>query len=137
MTAACCSIHRARYDDWSLPKGKLEPGESWEDAAVREVEEETGVRGELGEYLGETSYTGKVVRWWLMATSGEAAPSNEVDAVRWVALDEAPRLADVCARPRARQARSRLTYFPVFGSRISFFACPLPLKSKRFSRSNF
>ncbi|HEV2592483.1 MAG TPA: NUDIX hydrolase [Gaiellaceae bacterium] len=88
-------IHRERYDDWSLPKGKLEPGESWEDAAVREVEEETGVRGELGEYLGETSYTGKVVRWWLMATTQDAAPSNEVDAVEWATLDE---------------ARGRLTY---------------------------
>ena len=82
-------IHRERYDDWSLPKGKLDPGESWEDAALREVAEETGVRGELGEYLGETSYGGKVVRWWVMRTEVDAAPSNEVDAVEWATLDEA------------------------------------------------
>ena len=82
-------IHRDRYDDWSLPKGKLEPGETWEDAALREVEEETGVRAELGAYLGETSYGEKVVRWWRMTTSDDAAPSNEVDAVRWATPDEA------------------------------------------------
>ena len=89
-------VHRARYDDWSLPKGKLEPGETWEDAAVREVHEETGVRGRLGEYLGESHYSvkggPKTVRWWLMSTDDEAAPSNEVDAVRWVGVEEAKRL---------------------------------------------
>ena len=88
-------IHRERYDDWSLPKGKLEPGETWEEAALREVEEETGVRAELGEYLGETAYGDKVVRWWRMATSDDAGPSDEVDAVQWATLDE---------------ARARLTY---------------------------
>ena len=82
-------IHRDRYDDWSLPKGKLEPGETWEAAALREVEEETGVRAELGAYLGETSYGEKVVRWWAMATDDEARPSNEVDEVRWATVDEA------------------------------------------------
>ena len=49
-------VHRARYDDWSLPKGKLEPGETWEDAALREVREETGVRCALGEFLGSSHY---------------------------------------------------------------------------------
>jgi 8-oxo-dGTP diphosphatase len=86
-------IHRDRYDDWSLPKGKLEPGESFEEAALREVEEETGVRGTLGRYLGETSYAtdhgDKVVRWWSMTTDDEAGISDEVDAVKWVAVDEA------------------------------------------------
>ena len=48
-------VHRPRYDDWSLPKGKLEPGESWEDGALREVEEETGLRCELGEELDPTA----------------------------------------------------------------------------------
>ena len=50
-------VHRARYDDWSLPKGKLEPGETWEDAALREVWEETGVHCTLGAFLGSTHYT--------------------------------------------------------------------------------
>src|SRR4051812_18281111 len=102
---AIAIAHRPRYDDWSLPKGKLEPGESWEEAALREVEEETGVRGELGEYLGETSYSGKVVRWWLMTTADEGGPSNEVDAVRWVAIDEA---AAVLSYARDRELVSRL-----------------------------
>ena len=82
-------IHRDRYDDWSLPKGKLEPGETWEEAALREVAEETGVRAELGTYLGETSYGDKVVRWWLMSTTDDAQPSSEVDAVRWATPEEA------------------------------------------------
>lgn len=89
-------VHRARYDDWSLPKGKLEAGESWEDAALREVWEETGVRCTLGAFLGSSHYevngTPKEVRWWAMATDDEAGPSNEVDAVRWATLDEAREL---------------------------------------------
>ena len=51
-------VHRPKYDDWSFPKGKLEDGESWEDGAVREVEEETGLRCELGAFVGSTSYLG-------------------------------------------------------------------------------
>jgi 8-oxo-dGTP diphosphatase len=89
-------VHRARYADWSLPKGKLEPGETWEDAALREVHEETGVHGRLGEFLGESHYSvkgsPKTVRWWMMSTDDEAGPSNEVDAVRWVGVEEAKRL---------------------------------------------
>src|SRR5438309_5213995 len=49
-------IHRPKYDDWTLPKGKLEPGESVEDAAVREVFEETGFRTEIERRIGETAY---------------------------------------------------------------------------------
>ena len=86
-------VHRARYDDWSLPKGKLEPGESWEDAALREVWEETGVRCTLGAFLGSSHYevngAPKEVRWWAMTTSDQAGPSNEVDAVRWATVEEA------------------------------------------------
>ncbi len=98
-------IHRERYDDWSLPKGKLEPGETWEQAALREVEEETGVRAELGAYLGETSYGQKVVRWWAMTTDDDAGPSNEVDAVRWATVDEA---LEVLTYPGDRDMLSRL-----------------------------
>jgi 8-oxo-dGTP diphosphatase len=89
-------VHRDRYDDWSLPKGKLEPGETWEEAARREVWEETGLRCELGEFLGTTTYAPggepKEVWWWLMAAEGEPGPSNEVDDVRWATVEEAREL---------------------------------------------
>jgi 8-oxo-dGTP diphosphatase len=82
--------HRPHRQDWSLPKGKLDPGESWEDAALREVFEEIGVRCRLGRELPSTSYTDqkgrpKVVRYWLMEPEdGEFEPNREVDEVRWL-----------------------------------------------------
>ena len=88
-------VHRDRYDDWSFPKGKRERGESDEDCALREVEEETGLRCALGSELPSTSYTDghgrpKRVRYWLMEpVAGELAYRHEVDAARWVSLDEA------------------------------------------------
>jgi 8-oxo-dGTP diphosphatase len=87
-------VHRPQYDDWTFPKGKLESGESWEDAAVREVEEETGVLAEAGQVVGSTFYNdrygrAKEARYFLMATSDDAHPQNEVDEVRWVPLEEA------------------------------------------------
>ena len=86
-------VHRSRYDDWSLPKGKLEPGESWQTAALREIEEETGLRCALGDEVGRTHYVDsqgrdKEVRYYRMTTSGEPAAQNEVDEVRWVDLAE-------------------------------------------------
>jgi 8-oxo-dGTP diphosphatase len=89
--------HRPRYDDWSFPKGKLDPGESWEQAALREVEEEIGKRCRLGPELPSAAYDvargRKVVRYWLMdAESGSFTPNDEVDEVRWLAPDEAERL---------------------------------------------
>ena len=89
-------VHRPRYDDWSLPKGKLDEGESFEDAALREVEEETGLRCDLGDYLGEVTYRDrkdreKLVRYWAMEPGdGDFEPDDEVDELRWVALEEAP-----------------------------------------------
>ena len=91
-------IHRPRYDDWSLPKGKLAAGETETDCAVREVLEETGFHGRLGRSLGETRYLKeaegsvrpKVVRWWTMeATRGAFVPTREVDLLEWLALGEA------------------------------------------------
>jgi 8-oxo-dGTP pyrophosphatase MutT (NUDIX family) len=90
-------VHRPRYDDWSFPKGKLDPGESWEDAALREVREEIGVSCRLGGELTAASYSvpkgRKVVRYWLMEPeSGDFAPNDEVDEVRWLPPVEAERL---------------------------------------------
>jgi len=85
-------VHRPRYDDWSLPKGKLKLGESWEAAALREVEEETGLRCRLAELAGSTRYGLKEVRYFRMTCDGEPRPQNEVDEVRWLPLDEAAAL---------------------------------------------
>jgi len=83
-------VHRAHRDDWSLPKGKLDRGEGWEEAALREVEEEIGLVCRLGRELPATSYRdqkgrSKVVRYWMMEPqSGEFAANDEVDEVRWL-----------------------------------------------------
>jgi 8-oxo-(d)GTP phosphatase len=88
-------VHRPRYDDWTLPKGKLDADESFEDAAVREVEEETGLRARLVRELPATRYEvggrPKLVRYWLMEPLDDGAfvPNDETDAVRWVSPDEA------------------------------------------------
>jgi 8-oxo-dGTP pyrophosphatase MutT (NUDIX family) len=89
-------VHRPAYDDWSFPKGKLNDGESELQAALREVEEEIGVRGVLGRHLGTVSYVDgrgrpKTVRFWEMtaADPGALRPANEVDDVRWVTLADA------------------------------------------------
>lgn len=90
-------IHRPRYDDWSLPKGKLDPGETDEQAALREVEEETSVRGELGVELPTVTYLDrsgkqKRVRYWAMTVaSGAPGAANEVDRAEWVPIAEAAR----------------------------------------------
>ena len=90
-------VHRPRHDDWSLPKGKLVPGESFEEAAVREVEEETGFRCGLERELGQAIYQddrgrSKVVRYWLMTPlRGDFRPNSEVDRLEWHDLDEARR----------------------------------------------
>jgi 8-oxo-dGTP diphosphatase len=91
-------VHRPRYDDWSLPKGKLDAGESFEEAARREVGEETGLRCELGDELPPVSYADrhgrpKLVRYWAMSpVGGSFVPSEEVDEVRWLPVAQARRL---------------------------------------------
>jgi 8-oxo-dGTP pyrophosphatase MutT (NUDIX family) len=90
-------VHRPRYDDWTFPKGKAELGESDEDCALREVEEETGLRCELVRELPSTSYTDahgrqKLVRYWLMRpVGGELRFVHEIDGAQWLGLEEAAR----------------------------------------------
>ena len=97
-------VHRPRYDDWSFPKGKLDPGEAAPVAAVREVREETGIDVRLGPPLPHQEYAvgagHKVVHYWVGWAVGDDdvsgyEPNHEIDAVAWVPLDE---------------ARDRLTY---------------------------
>ncbi|HKA85295.1 MAG TPA: NUDIX hydrolase [Acidimicrobiales bacterium] len=89
-------VHRPRYDDWSFPKGKLNRGEAYRRAALREVREETGLVCEPGDELPSTVYTDgkgrtKLVRYWMMRVVGVQpwAPNSEVDERRWVPIDEA------------------------------------------------
>jgi 8-oxo-(d)GTP phosphatase len=88
-------VHRPKYDDWTLPKGKAHPGETEEETAVREVKEETGLRCVLERPVGRIHYVDrrgrpKTVRYWLMrAISGSFTPSDEVDELRWLSLDQA------------------------------------------------
>lgn len=88
-------IHRPRYNDWALPKGKLEKGEEWETAALREIEEETGCKAQLGSFAGAVSYQvgdrPKVVLFWNMVPIGDCkfVPSEEVDQLIWVSVEKA------------------------------------------------
>ena len=88
-------IHRERHDDWTLPKGKLEPNEDWTEAAVREVREETGCDVRMEEFAGEVRYavngTPKIVRFWNMSLAGpcDFRPSEEVDELVWMSVPDA------------------------------------------------
>jgi 8-oxo-dGTP diphosphatase len=102
-------VHRPKYDDWSLPKGKLHRGEDEAHAALREVEEETGLRCVLGRELPASRYhdrfgRDKTVRYWAMTAvdgSGSSfAPNAEVDEVRWLSPREA---ADLLSYERDRE----------------------------------
>jgi 8-oxo-dGTP pyrophosphatase MutT (NUDIX family)/phosphohistidine phosphatase SixA len=112
-------IHRPRYDDWSLPKGKLAPGESEIEGAVREVWEETGFRVRMGRPIGEVRYMKrnsfgekrpKVVRYWAMhADGGQFLPNNEVDELRWLPLNEAK---EILTHPRDQDILERFVRGP-------------------------
>ncbi len=93
-------VHRPRYDDWSLPKGKAHKGESDEDTALREVLEETGLECRLGDELISVEYETprgehKTVRWWAMVVEEDRGfePDDEVDELQWVPLDRVAELA--------------------------------------------
>jgi phosphohistidine phosphatase SixA/predicted NUDIX family NTP pyrophosphohydrolase len=90
-------VHRPAYDDWTFPKGKLRPGERDEEAALREVREETGLRCRLEHDLGHVSYRDrrgrpKLVRYWTMQPlDGAFVPTGEIDEVKWLTPDDAGR----------------------------------------------
>ena len=88
-------VHRDHHDDWTFPKGKLDPGESLKQCALREVAEETGLRGVAGAALPLVEYRdgrgrNKAVLYWLMSIrSGRFEPNDEVDACGWFDLASA------------------------------------------------
>lgn len=105
-------VHRSRYADWSFPKGKPEPGESFVAAALREVHEETGLRCEATEYLGSLRYDDEAVspkraHYWLMRVVAEEpfTPTAEIDDRRWFELGTA---AEVLTRPIDRDLLARV-----------------------------
>lgn len=93
-------VHRPRYDDWSLPKGKCDEGETDAECGLREVEEETGLTCRLGAELPSTRYHDskgrpKTVRYWAMEPlggDGEFTPNAEIDEIRWLSAPEAVKL---------------------------------------------
>ena len=104
-------VHRPKYDDWSFPKGKLDPGEHEVTAAVREVAEETGLDVRLGPPLAPQRYRMASGRWKHGATTGPAGwwasddvsgyrPNDEIDAVEWVPWRRRDDAADLPLRPR-------------------------------------
>jgi 8-oxo-dGTP pyrophosphatase MutT (NUDIX family) len=103
-------VHRPRYDDWTFPKGKAEPGETDEECALREVEEETGLRCELDRELPSTSYADahgrpKRVRYWLMRqVSGELRFEHEVDRAKWLPREDAAGLLSYARDTRVLDA---------------------------------
>ena len=101
-TIEVLAVHRPRYNDWSLPKGKADEGESFVDCALREVEEETGfkpVQGQkvdsVAEYVVNKSRN-KIVHYWLMTTkSGRFVANDEVDVIKWVTFSKLENAAHI------------------------------------------
>lgn len=107
-------IHRPRYDDWSLPKGKVDPGECEPVTAVREIVEETGYRARLGRRLGVIGYpipSGvKKVRYWAAhADDGSFVANHEVDRLVWLPVKEAMK---VLGYPQDRKILRRFAAYP-------------------------
>ncbi|HDD55385.1 MAG TPA: NUDIX hydrolase [Chloroflexi bacterium] len=93
-------VHRHKHNDWSLPKGKVDKGETWKETALREVLEETGYTAKIKKYAGSISYLldgkPKVVLYWHMKIKSKKIDqmNGEVDEVRWVTVEEAEKLLD-------------------------------------------
>jgi len=93
-------VHRHKHKDWSLPKGKVDHGETWKEAALREVLEETGFQAKIKKYAGSISYLldgkPKVVLFWHMKIKSEkkSKMNGEVDEIRWVTIEEAKKILD-------------------------------------------
>ncbi|MFE7801017.1 NUDIX domain-containing protein [Nocardia sp. NPDC057440] len=115
-------VHRPKYQDWSLPKGKLDPGETPVLAAVREVWEETGLDCRLGRYLGHVTYPIpghrklKRVDYWSAEVSGGAfAANSEVDLLKWYSLD---RVMEQLSYPMDRQVLRAFARLPAASSTL-------------------
>ncbi|MEV0946219.1 bifunctional NUDIX hydrolase/histidine phosphatase family protein [Rhodococcus sp. NPDC049939] len=109
-------IHRPKYQDWSFPKGKLDPGETAVVAALREVEEETGIRAHLGRHLGAVTYPipghrrlKRAEYWAAEVFAGEFVPNDEVDELLWLPV---PEVADQLSYPMDRKVLRRFTTLP-------------------------
>lgn len=115
-------IHRPKYQDWSLPKGKLDPGETPVLAAVREVAEETGLRCRLGRYLGHVTYPvpghrklKRVYYWAAEVIDGVFEANAEVDELVWLRLDQ---VMDELSYPMDRQVVRAFTRLPAATSTL-------------------
>ncbi len=104
-------VHRPKYDDWSFPKGKLDPGETFLTAAVREVREETSITGRFGRHLGGVTYPipghrklKRVEYWSAEAVDGDFGPNSEVDVLYWLPVTE---VADHLSYPMDRMILRR------------------------------
>ncbi|MCJ0701609.1 NUDIX hydrolase [Frigoribacterium faeni] len=135
-------IHRDHHGDVSLPKGKVDPGESTPQAAVREIREETGYRVALGAPLGHVEYVmpggrDKIVHYWAaevtdeaFVAAGEFTPNSEVGAIEWVGIDKArakltyERDADVLARFADRVAAKNARTFALVALRHAKTTAP-------------
>ena len=90
-------VHRPKYDDWSLPKGKPDPGEEMAETAAREIHEELGVEADFGPFAGITHYplkdgrTKVILYWHMIKRAGENSfkPNKEIDAVEWLDVQSA------------------------------------------------
>jgi 8-oxo-(d)GTP phosphatase len=117
-------VHRPRYDDWSIPKGKCAHGEPVVECAIREVFEETGYRVRMGRFLGEAHYMKKsggeerpkiVYYWALRADGGLFSPTQEVDGLRWLPVDEA---RSMLSRSTDKEILDRFFKGPIFTTTV-------------------
>lgn len=115
-------IYREARGDWTFPKGKLDRGETFEQAAIREVVEETGMHCRVERFVGTTNYTHrkgkpKIVAYYLMSVNeGEFAPNDEVDELVWLPLE---RVRDLLTWDRDRELFDLVLQLPELRARAS------------------